>query len=204
MRLTVLKSKLHLATVTGCALNYHGSLTIDPVLMEAVGLYPYEAILIGNVALYGATSGEAYFRGIAGEEVALVTITASTGSTPQRVGAKMLVYSDGRTVGTIGGGCYENDAFWKAREAIKARRPLNVKYELNDDFAQETGLVCGGQMEVFIEPVEPSPDVYIFGAGSRAPLGIQVTLKLDHREFDCFQTKAIAISRGQCVMPALQ
>ena len=100
-----------------------------------------------------------------GEEVALVTITNSTGSTPQRVGAKMLVYADGRTVGTIGGGCYENDAFWKAREAIKARRPLNVKYELNDDFAQETGLVCGGQMEVFIEPVEASPDVYVFGAG---------------------------------------
>ena len=100
-----------------------------------------------------------------GEEVALVTITGSTGSTPQRVGAKMLVYSDGRTVGTIGGGCYENDAFWKAREAIKARRPTSVKYELNDDFAQETGLVCGGQMEVFIEPVEASPEVYIFGAG---------------------------------------
>jgi xanthine dehydrogenase accessory factor len=77
----------------------------------------------------------------------------------------MLVYSDGRTVGTIGGGCYENDAFGKAREAIRARRPLSVKYELNDDFAQETGLVCGGQMEVFIEPVEASPDVYIFGAG---------------------------------------
>ncbi|HVG69355.1 MAG TPA: XdhC family protein, partial [Vicinamibacterales bacterium] len=54
-----------------------------------------------------------------GEEVALVTITNSTGSTPQRVGAKMLVYSDGRTVGTIGGGCYENDAFGKAREAIR-------------------------------------------------------------------------------------
>jgi xanthine dehydrogenase accessory factor len=100
-----------------------------------------------------------------GEEVALVTIVASTGSTPQRVGAKMLVFPDGRTVGTIGGGCYENDAFWKAREAITARRPLNVKYELNDDFAQETGLVCGGQMEVFIEPVEASPDVYVFGAG---------------------------------------
>jgi xanthine dehydrogenase accessory factor len=100
-----------------------------------------------------------------GEEVALVTIVSATGSTPQRVGAKMLVFPDGRTVGTIGGGCYENDAFWKAREAITARRPLNVKYELNDDFAQETGLVCGGQMEVFIEPVEASPDVYVFGAG---------------------------------------
>ena len=100
-----------------------------------------------------------------GEEVALVTIVSATGSTPQRVGAKMLVFPDGRTVGTIGGGCYENDAFWKAREAITARRPINVKYELNDDFAQETGLVCGGQMEVFIEPVEASPDVYVFGAG---------------------------------------
>ena len=100
-----------------------------------------------------------------GEEVALVTIVSSTGSTPQRVGAKMLVYSDGRTVGTIGGGCYENEAFWKAREAIKARKPLNVKFELTDDIAEETGLICGGQMEVFIEPVEPSPDVYIFGAG---------------------------------------
>jgi xanthine dehydrogenase accessory factor len=100
-----------------------------------------------------------------GEEVALVTIVASTGSTPQRVGAKMLVYADGRTVGTIGGGCYENDAFWKAREAIKARKPMTLKFELNDDFAQESGLVCGGQMEVFVEPVEPSPELYVFGAG---------------------------------------
>ena len=100
-----------------------------------------------------------------GEEVALVTIVSSTGSTPQRVGAKMLVYSDGRTVGTIGGGCYENEAFWKAREAIKSRKPMNVKFELTDDIAEETGLICGGQMEVFIEPVEPAPDVYIFGAG---------------------------------------
>lgn len=50
MRLTVLKSKLHLATVTRSDLNYHGSLTIDPKLMEAVGLYPYEAILVSNVS----------------------------------------------------------------------------------------------------------------------------------------------------------
>jgi len=81
------------------------------------------------------------------------------------VGAKMLVFSDGRIVGTIGGGCYENDAFWKAREAIKTRRPEMVHYELSDDFAQETGLVCGGQMDVYIEPIEPSPELYIIGAG---------------------------------------
>jgi xanthine dehydrogenase accessory factor len=100
-----------------------------------------------------------------GEPAALVTIVSTTGSTPQRVGAKMLVYSDGRTVGTIGGGCYENDAFWKAREAIGHRRPQLVRYELSDDFAQETGLICGGQMEVYIEPIEPSPELYIIGAG---------------------------------------
>ena len=100
-----------------------------------------------------------------GEPAALVTIVSTTGSTPQRVGAKMLVFGDGRIVGTIGGGCYENDAFWKAREAITNRRPQLVHYELSDDFAQETGLICGGQMDVYIEPIEPSPELYIVGAG---------------------------------------
>lgn len=109
-----------------------------------------------------AALGEAMKRA---EDVALVTIVATNGSTPQRVGAKMLVFADGRTVGTVGGGCYENDAFWKAREALKSRKPVRVKYELDDDFAQENGLVCGGQMEVFIEPIEPAPAVYIIGAG---------------------------------------
>ena len=100
-----------------------------------------------------------------GEAAALVTIVATHGSTPQRIGAKMLVFADGRTVGTIGGGCYENDAFWKAREAITARQPQLVHYELSDDFAQETGLICGGQMDVYIEPIEPSPELYVIGAG---------------------------------------
>ena len=100
-----------------------------------------------------------------GEQAALVTIVSTTGSTPQRVGAKMLVFPDGRLVGTIGGGCYENDAFWKAREAITSRKPQLVHYELDDDFAQETGLICGGQMSVYIEPIEPSPELYVIGAG---------------------------------------
>jgi xanthine dehydrogenase accessory factor len=100
-----------------------------------------------------------------GEPAALVTIVSTTGSTPQRVGAKMLVFGDGRLVGTIGGGCYENDAFGKAREAIISRKPQLVHYELDDDFAQETGLICGGQMSVYIEPIEPSPELYVVGAG---------------------------------------
>jgi xanthine dehydrogenase accessory factor len=109
-----------------------------------------------------AAIGEALTRG---DEVALVTIVSSNGSTPQRVGAKMLVYADGRTVGTIGGGCYEHDALGKAREAIRTRKAVTAKYDLNDDFAEETGLVCGGQMEVFIEPIEAPPALYVFGAG---------------------------------------
>jgi xanthine dehydrogenase accessory factor len=100
-----------------------------------------------------------------GELAALVTIVAAHGSTPQRVGAKMLVFADGRTVGTIGGGCYENDAFWKAREALNTRRARLVHYELSDDLAEESGLICGGQMDVFIEPIEPAPRLYIIGAG---------------------------------------
>src|SRR2546428_1841626 len=100
-----------------------------------------------------------------GEAAALVTIVSTTGSTPQRIGAKMLVFADGRIVGTIGGGCYENDASGKAHEAILSRKPQLVHYELSDDFAQETGLICGGQMDVYIEPIEPSPELYVIGAG---------------------------------------
>ena len=100
-----------------------------------------------------------------GDAVALVTVVRSIGSTPQRAGAKMLVFADGRTVGTIGGGCYENDAFWKARAAIDTGRSAVLHYELNDDFAQENGLICGGQMDVHIDPLSPSPHLYVIGAG---------------------------------------
>jgi xanthine dehydrogenase accessory factor len=100
-----------------------------------------------------------------GDSVALVTVVRSQGSTPQRAGAKMLVWADGRTVGTIGGGCYENDAFWKAREALSSGRPQLLHYELNDDFAQENGLICGGRMDVHIDPLTPSPRLFIIGAG---------------------------------------
>jgi xanthine dehydrogenase accessory factor len=97
--------------------------------------------------------------------VALVTVVRARGSTPQRAGAKMLVFADGRIVGTIGGGCYENDACLKAREAIASGRQSLLHYELNDDFAQENGLICGGQMDVHVDPLAPSPQLYVIGAG---------------------------------------
>ena len=124
-----------------------------------------------------------------GESAALVTIIRTEGSTPQRVGAKMLVYADGRTIGTIGGGCYENDAFWKARQSLETRKPLVARYELADDIAEESGLICGGQMDVYIEPLEGAPHLYLVGAGhvayhlarAAAPVGFRLHV-LDDRE----------------------
>lgn len=100
-----------------------------------------------------------------GEPAALVTVVATEGSTPQKVGAKMVVYPDGRIVGTIGGGCIEAEMTWRARQSIESRRPQMVWYDLTPEQAGEDGLVCGGRMQVFIEPIEGTPTLCLFGAG---------------------------------------
>jgi xanthine dehydrogenase accessory factor len=100
-----------------------------------------------------------------GRPVALVTVVRAQGSTPQRVGARMLVFEDGAILGTIGGGCYEQDALGKARLALTTGRSTLAHYDLNDDFAEDQGLVCGGQMDVFIDPLLPTPRVCVIGAG---------------------------------------
>src|SRR5512143_4111703 len=101
----------------------------------------------------------------AGEAAALVTVVATEGSTPQKAGARMLVFADGRAVGTIGGGCLEAEMSRRAREAIATRRPKLVPYDLTPDQAADDGLICGGRMQVFIEPIEPTPVLCLFGAG---------------------------------------
>ena len=100
-----------------------------------------------------------------GERAALVTVVATEGSTPQKAGAKMLVHADGRIVGTIGGGCLEAEMTWRAREAIENRRVQLVSYDLTPEQAGEDGLVCGGRMQIFIEPIEGTPTLCLFGAG---------------------------------------
>ena len=94
-----------------------------------------------------------------------MTVVRAQGSTPQRAGANMLVFADGRTVGTIGGGCYENEAIGKARLALVDGGSQLLHFELNDDFAQENGLICGGRMDVHIDPLLPDPRLYVIGAG---------------------------------------
>jgi xanthine dehydrogenase accessory factor len=126
-----------------------------------------------------------------GERAALVTVVATEGSTPQKAGARMLVHADGRIVGTIGGGCLEAEMTWRAREAIEGGRPRLVSYDLTPEQAGEDGLVCGGRMQVFIEPIEGTPVLCLFGAGHVAqPLarmakacGFQVELADDRVKF---------------------
>lgn len=134
-----------------------------------------------------------------------MTIVRTQGSTPQRAGAKMLVYADGRTVGTIGGGCYEHEAALKARESLTTGRQALLHYELNDDFAQENGLICGGRMDVHIDPLEPSPSLYIIGAGhvgwhlarAAADAGFRIYVVDDREKFanpERFPAAAITIA----------
>ena len=96
---------------------------------------------------------------------ALVTVVGAQGSTPQRPGARMLVLADGSVHGTIGGGCVEAEMMRRARVAIESGRPFLTTYDLTPEQAGEEGLVCGGRMEVFIEPLEATPDLAILGAG---------------------------------------
>jgi len=99
-----------------------------------------------------------------GEAVALVTILETKGSTPQKAGAKMVVSRDGRIRGTVGGGCVEAEILWRARQAIEKRKCEILSYDYNAD-EEEDGLICGGTVKVFIEPVVPPPRVYVIGAG---------------------------------------
>src|SRR6266704_3198715 len=89
-----------------------------------------------------------------GRRFAVATVVRTTGSTPQVVGAKLLVDDLGRLVGTLGGGCVEGDAFVEAKRVIESGEPSLREYELTEDLAWDTGLVCGGTMWISIEPGE--------------------------------------------------
>lgn len=101
----------------------------------------------------------------AGESVALLTVVEAEGSTPQKPGARMLVFADGRTVGTIGGGCVEAELARRARHALDTGRAELASFELTADQAGDDGLVCGGRMRVFVEPIGSAPVLCILGAG---------------------------------------
>jgi xanthine dehydrogenase accessory factor len=100
-----------------------------------------------------------------GHRGAVATIVNVRGSIPSFKSAKMLVREDGSIAGTIGGGCVEAEVWQAAREVISTEKPRTLTFDLNQDPKYDTGLVCGGTLEIFIEPVLPSALLYIFGAG---------------------------------------
>jgi xanthine dehydrogenase accessory factor len=88
-----------------------------------------------------------------GQPAVLATIVATCGSTPRNVGTKMLVLSDGNIVGTLGGGCAEAEVWQAATRVIKTGVPERLHLELIDDGTGLTTMICGGTMDVFVEPV---------------------------------------------------
>ena len=90
----------------------------------------------------------------AGNGMVVATVVRTSGSTPQKPGAKLLVRADGSGVGTLGGGCVEGDIWFAASQLLKSGGPAEMRdYELNEDLAAQDGLVCGGTMYFLLDPI---------------------------------------------------
>ncbi len=100
-----------------------------------------------------------------GRRGAVATIVNVRGSIPSFETAKMLVRDDGSIAGTIGGGCVEAEIWQAAREVMQSEKPRTLTFNLNHDPKYDSGLVCGGTLDIFVEPVLPPASLYIFGAG---------------------------------------
>jgi xanthine dehydrogenase accessory factor len=100
-----------------------------------------------------------------GQKCALATIVEVRGSIPSFETAKLVVREDGSMLGTIGGGCVEAEVWAAAREVIDTGKPRTMSFNLGQDAAYDNGLICGGQLEVFVECVSPQPAALIFGGG---------------------------------------
>ena len=101
----------------------------------------------------------------AGQRGALATIVHTNGSIPSYESSRMLVREDGSTEGTIGGGCVEADVWAAAKEVMNKEAPRKMVFNLNHEASYDNGLICGGTLEVFVEPILPQPVVYLWGGG---------------------------------------
>jgi xanthine dehydrogenase accessory factor len=109
-----------------------------------------------------------------GESCAVATIIACTGSAPRKDHAKMLIFQDGRSSGSIGGGCIEAEVWQIAMKSLNDGEARIQHFDLSSKDAAEGGLMCGGKLQVYIEPVLPSPRVIIFGGGHVSKSLVQI------------------------------
>jgi xanthine dehydrogenase accessory factor len=102
---------------------------------------------------------------------AVAVITQTMGPAPRKAGSKMLVFPDGRIVGTIGGGILENRVIKTAIQSLQDHQIRYLRFNLNNEKQpknskqENLGMICGGNMELYIEPILPEPRLYLFGAG---------------------------------------
>ncbi|MEX2526589.1 MAG: XdhC family protein [Gemmatimonadota bacterium] len=106
-----------------------------------------------NLAVWRAMAAE----GAAGHPCALATIVDTRGSTPRKSGSRMLVRKDGSLEGTVGGGCGEAEVIQAAQEAMASGQPIRVRVDLTRDLMSWSPAVCGGIMDVVVEPIIPAP-----------------------------------------------
>jgi xanthine dehydrogenase accessory factor len=100
-----------------------------------------------------------------GKRGVMATIVHTNGSIPSFESSRMLVKEDGTILGTIGGGCVEAEVWAAAKEVLKAEAPRKMVFNLNNEASYDNGLICGGTVEIFVEPILPQPILYIFGGG---------------------------------------
>ena len=100
----------------------------------------------------------------AGRSVALATVVRTVGSVPRHEGTRRLIFPDGQIEGTVGGGDLESRVIRAALETLDGGSPKTLHYEFRDIEQGDVG-VCGGEMEVFVEAVRPSPTVVVVGGG---------------------------------------
>ncbi|MCX5838737.1 MAG: XdhC/CoxI family protein [Deltaproteobacteria bacterium] len=126
-----------------------------------------------------------------GSSAAVATIIGTEGSTPRETGSKMLVREDGTIFGTIGGGCLEGQVIEEAIKVIREEKPRTFHYDLTEKEAAGLGMICGGVLDIYIEPIISNPAVFIFGGGHislfvskiSAMAGFQVTVIDDRAQF---------------------
>ena len=100
-----------------------------------------------------------------GRKAALATIVQIRGSVPSFQTAKMLIRDDGSTLGSVGGGCVEAEVWTAAQDVMRDEKSKIMTFDLTDESMAESGLICGGKVEIFVEPILPTPKMLIFGAG---------------------------------------
>ncbi|MBN1429639.1 MAG: XdhC family protein [Anaerolineae bacterium] len=133
-----------------------------------------------NYTLFDALSE----AGEAGQSCVLAIIIRSQGSVPRRAGTKMLIFPDGQLVGTIGGGEVESRVIAEAQKVLQAGDPIVLHYDLSDPQSGDPG-VCGGQVDVYVEPIMPEATVLVIGCGHVGQALVELAHWLGFRVIAC-------------------